>query len=518
MSQVFNRLYEFGGFRLDPAERLLWHGEETLILPPKVFDTLLVLLEKDGRVVSKSELMEAIWGDTFIEESNRSQNIYTLRRTLGVDEQGRQFIETVPRRGYRFAAPVSVSGEGANDSSAIQGAEVEAKPARPAEVPAHSGKPDALLPFIENLLNTPALPPSTNDSQTAAATQTPPQTPVSPSPLPSSEQTRRPSASSIGLWAGLGVLLLLALSSGVYQLVTADGRMLVARQQSIVSHLWALPDGDVKKARQLTFGGRNFDGYVGLAWTPDDRIIFSARSDHVTDLYSMNADGGNRVQLTENAGLDNSFPVVSADGRYIIFISNRSGTRQIWRMNSDGRNPKQLTFGETDSESALYAAVSPDSREAFFIKYGSGPATIWKTPIEGGTAAPVSPLTNATAEGFLSISPDGKWLAYRHVATQPEAKGEELTLRIGLQSAEGNAEPRLFDLPMRRPIIHWTADSTAFDYAAGSFNSSSLWRLSVAGGEPQKLAEFPDRIYNFVWSGDRKILMSHAADNRATPY
>ena len=81
MSQSSNKLYGFGAFRLDAAERVLWRGEELLVLPPKVFDTLLVLVEKEGRVVSKSELMEAIWADAFVEESNMSQNIYTLRRT-----------------------------------------------------------------------------------------------------------------------------------------------------------------------------------------------------------------------------------------------------------------------------------------------------------------------------------------------------------------------------------------------------------------------------------------------------
>src|SRR5262245_22442043 len=114
MSQLPGKLYEFGSFRLDPTERLLLRGSEVLVLPPKVFDTLLVLIERDGRVASKTELMEAIWADAFVEESNLSQNIYTLRRTLGVDEQGKQLIETVPRRGYRFAVPVrTVTGESA---------------------------------------------------------------------------------------------------------------------------------------------------------------------------------------------------------------------------------------------------------------------------------------------------------------------------------------------------------------------------------------------------------------------
>src|SRR5690348_5593930 len=128
MSQSSSKLYEFGAFRLDAVDRVLWRGEEMIALPPKVFDTLWMLVKEAGRVVSKSELMEAIWADAIVEESNLSQNIYTLRRTLGVDEQGRQFIETIPRRGYRFAAPVKlldeISNNGANGSqtfAALQG-------------------------------------------------------------------------------------------------------------------------------------------------------------------------------------------------------------------------------------------------------------------------------------------------------------------------------------------------------------------------------------------------------------
>src|SRR5215475_12465944 len=125
MSQVSTKLYEFGAFRLDASERVLWRGEEMIVLPSKVFDTLWMLVKEEGRVVSKSELMEAIWTDAFVEESNVSQNIYTLRRALGVDEQGRQFIETVPRRGYRFAVPVKVSR--VSNDGAAQAAEVDPK-------------------------------------------------------------------------------------------------------------------------------------------------------------------------------------------------------------------------------------------------------------------------------------------------------------------------------------------------------------------------------------------------------
>jgi Tol biopolymer transport system component/DNA-binding winged helix-turn-helix (wHTH) protein len=98
--------YEFGEFRLDARERALWKGEEFLPLAPKVFDTLQLLVENQGKILSKREMMEALWADAFVEESNLSQNIYTLRRILGKDA-----IENIPRRGYRFTAPVCRASE-----------------------------------------------------------------------------------------------------------------------------------------------------------------------------------------------------------------------------------------------------------------------------------------------------------------------------------------------------------------------------------------------------------------------
>jgi Tol biopolymer transport system component len=146
--------------------------------------------------------------------------------------------------------------------------------------------------------------------------------------------------------------------------------------------------------------------------------------------------------------------------------------------------------------------LAHDDAEVFFIKRGAGPAAIWKVSLEGGAAVQISPLTDAAPEGFLAISPDGKWLAYRRVSAQPAARGENRSLRIGVLPIDGNADPKLFDLEVSRPMIQWAADSAAFYFVGGLFNSSSLCRQPLAGGEPQKLLDFPDRIFNFAWSRD----------------
>src|SRR5215468_10580329 len=97
-------IYEFGPFRLDVAERLLLRDGEVVPLQPKVFDLLLALVERHGRLVEKEELMTAVWPDTFVEEANIASNISILRKTLS--ENGERLIETVPKRGYRFVAEV----------------------------------------------------------------------------------------------------------------------------------------------------------------------------------------------------------------------------------------------------------------------------------------------------------------------------------------------------------------------------------------------------------------------------
>jgi Tol biopolymer transport system component/DNA-binding winged helix-turn-helix (wHTH) protein len=128
MRKQTKQLYEFGPFRLDVDERLLMRDERTAPLPPKVFDTLLVLVENSGRLVSKEELMQSLWPDTFVEESNLTQNISQLRRALGDGATGAKYIETIPKRGYRFVANVQsvVKGDVAssNDESKTESAQV----------------------------------------------------------------------------------------------------------------------------------------------------------------------------------------------------------------------------------------------------------------------------------------------------------------------------------------------------------------------------------------------------------
>ena len=105
-------MYEFGPFRIDPKEQVLWRDGKVVPLSPKLFDTLTVLVQNSGHLVDKDELLRRVWPDSFVEEGNLTKNVFLLRKILE-DGQGVSYIETVPKRGYRFVAEVkTIQGNG----------------------------------------------------------------------------------------------------------------------------------------------------------------------------------------------------------------------------------------------------------------------------------------------------------------------------------------------------------------------------------------------------------------------
>jgi DNA-binding winged helix-turn-helix (wHTH) protein/TolB-like protein len=102
-----SHLYEFSRFRFDPENHLLECEGSPISLTPKAFEILIVLVENGSRLTTKEELMRKVWPDSFVEEANLTVNISALRKQLGETPDGQQYIETVPRKGYRFAVPVS---------------------------------------------------------------------------------------------------------------------------------------------------------------------------------------------------------------------------------------------------------------------------------------------------------------------------------------------------------------------------------------------------------------------------
>nr|MDQ3042570.1 DPP IV N-terminal domain-containing protein [Acidobacteriota bacterium] len=279
--------------------------------------------------------------------------------------------------------------------------------------------------------------------------------------------------------------------------LTADSRTLVATQETQTSNIWILPDGDTNRAQQLTFGTSIDNGYYGMAWTPDGRIVFASnRNGAVQQLWTMNADGGNLQQLTTESSSSNHSPKVSPDGRYIVFVSvsTQTGKPSIWRMDIDGRNAVKLTDGTNDNR----PTISSDGRWIYYTSEGDAPSSIAKVSIDGGEPVKLTSRFNAYAP---VVSPDGKFISYIHFE-------DAVGWRRGVIHSEGGEPFKLLQTKDTGKMV-WTPDSKGLIYIKGVTLSSNLFRQSIEGdAAPEQITHFKeDRIFSLAYSPDFKQLV-----------
>ena len=132
-----NQCFEFGPYQLDLSRRVLLCDGETISLTPKATEILIKLVSKAGQVVEKDQLLKEVWPNTFVEEANLSQNIFTLRKALRDDRNEPKYIETIAKRGYRFVGSVKGNTTGSNSKPVI----------------ADTSKVIAVLPFTNKTTN-----------------------------------------------------------------------------------------------------------------------------------------------------------------------------------------------------------------------------------------------------------------------------------------------------------------------------------------------------------------------------
>src|SRR5690349_10522027 len=179
--------------------------------------------------------------------------------------------------------------------------------------------------------------------------------------------------------------------------LTADARMLVTQQVDVVSDMWSGTLENMAQAKKLGAGGRE-----GLSLLGDGRILYSASlSEQTNEILIANAGGTERKQLT--ADHSNHFhTIASPDGRYIVFSSDRTGNFEIWRMDMDGGNPLQLT----NSAGANNPSISPDGKWVIYLS--ARESKLRKVPLQGGES--VELLDGAI--GVSAVSPNGKLIGY----------------------------------------------------------------------------------------------------------
>ena len=268
--------------------------------------------------------------------------------------------------------------------------------------------------------------------------------------------------------------------------LTADAGSIAAVKRDVENNIWLMPAFDVSRATQIT-QGRNLVGRP--AFTPDGKLVCPIKEPVGGNLYLIDPATGNRKQLTADAR-DNVSPSVSSDGRYIVFISDRTGSPHVWRIDIDGSNPKQLTQTAED----LDANISPDGR---WVTYTSclNKCTVWKVGIDGGQ--PVQ-LTDRFSQASV-FSPDGKQIACRYL-DQPNGQ-----YQLAILPSEGGAPIKTFPLANGVSNRRWSIDGRALIYGITQKDVTNLWAQPIDGSPPKQLTNFASEIiFGFDLSRDGK--------------
>ena len=272
--------------------------------------------------------------------------------------------------------------------------------------------------------------------------------------------------------------------------LSADGTSFLTVRNETRTRLWAAVNGDMSSAKEITAGAGTDDGVAGFSWTPDGRIVYAATTGGNPDIWIMNADGSNRVQLTNDPGED-AQPLVTPDGRSVVFVSTRGSGPSLWRINIDGSNPVALGAGRI----AFRPVVSFDGQ---WVYYSDSQRQNFRIPVAGGTPEPL--LAELTAggrqlpPGFHEPipSPDGRALAGHYA----EPSGGE---RIAVLSTDTTASERRF--PSVPATARWAPDGKSLVYT----DRVNLFRQPISGGPAVQLTRFPgDTLFSFALSTDQK--------------
>ncbi|HEX4948953.1 MAG TPA: protein kinase [Blastocatellia bacterium] len=292
------------------------------------------------------------------------------------------------------------------------------------------------------------------------------------------------------------------LSYGGFSLTLSDdNQALVTTQNMITSNLWVTSSAGTPAHSVLP--RKNIqDGTTGLCWTPEGQLLFDSNVDDKHRIWIMKPDGSEAQPLTDGTSEDIG-PVVSPDGRSIVFLSFRHKNAQLWRMNIDGSNARPLT--DNQIVVSMSYSFSPDSKWVFYRSHSGG---LWKVPFDGGT--PIQWLDDATAY-CSEMSPDGKRLAYLH---RDEATKR---MKITVTDFASGALVTTFLLPASaREFFHWTPDSQALVYVNTLGEASNLWRQPLSGSVARQLTNFTaDPINAFAYAPDgRHIALSRGSASR----
>ena len=451
MSYTITHFYRFGDFALDADQRVLLRGEKPVALTPKVFETLLVLVEQHGRIVGKDELMGRLWPNSFVEESNLTFNVQRLRKALGDNARQPRYVETVSRRGYRFIADVA---EVLAETGVVQD-QVNLQPY-------HEPSRD-LLERDEQ--RQPLMDASRPDSDIARARQEPLVASESILAIPASA-TRRPV-----FVAAAAVALLLLGAVSVWHFVTGLNRK--QNGNRLATSL---------KVQRLTETGKNRSAAI----SPDGNYL----------AYTLDAKGRQGIwlrQLSTGTGSEIVSPservaglTFAHSGQHLYFVKGLPPSWAMYRVTLPlGGLPEKVIEKPEGSFS-----LSPDDRQVAFVRYSSDDreCALMVADDDGSNERALAVHQQPDRFNTPAWSPDGRTIA---VAVGPSDSGREQVRIVVFNVADGSEKEVPTGKWFNISRIVWSPAGSGM-FIVGNTNvgqRKQIWRVQYPGGEVKQLTD-----------------------------
>jgi DNA-binding winged helix-turn-helix (wHTH) protein/Tol biopolymer transport system component len=269
--------------------------------------------------------------------------------------------------------------------------------------------------------------------------------------------------------------------------ITRDGKIIVAIAETGIYNIWAAPRQNVSQANQITHGE------LPMIWVVQVKNGKLVSVSWDFDLWVMNPDGSERVSFGDIHTAD--WP--ESCGNFVLFTRTMGGG-PLMRADPDGTRVTQLA-----NSNVISPACSPDGKSAFYVNVEQ-PQKIWRVPVEGGTPFEIARILGDRIVDRLSVSPDGKFLAYPYSqSTNTQAAGWNLAVI----PAGGGPPVATFKLSAEIRNPRWSPDGRGVEYLLTRDAVTNLWEQRLSGGKPKQLTNFTTgHMFDFNWSADRSRL------------
>jgi Tol biopolymer transport system component/DNA-binding winged helix-turn-helix (wHTH) protein len=533
MGQRTKEIYEFGPFRLDAQERLLRRDGAAVSLTPKAFDLLLVLVERQGRLLGKEELFQAVWPDTIVEESNLSSNVALIRKALGDGTNSERYIETVPKRGYRFVSAVQEVSRG------------EEKPTSNATLPTHETRVEVAKPRrrfhpllwvlpVSGLLVVGYFA-SVRWFASRGSDVVPPTTTAPFTTLPGreSEPTFSPDGNQIAfVWNGergdnADIYVKQIGNETPVRLTTnpapdrgpswsPDGRWIAfTRRRSDEIGLYLLPSLGGAERKIAALPPRLLPEFpVPLSWTPDSQWLAVQDKSSPQEPYGiwlMARETGEKRRLTTPQTKDgDGQPTVSPDGKTVLFTRDHNqDLHDLYLVPITGGEPRQVLF---DQETSVSQPIwTRDGGAILFISNREpgrgGPSNLWKVPVTGGTPLKVEVVRENLSN--FALSRQGTRLAWAQSTDDTNIWRLELNA-----TGKPKTVPQQLIASTRLDVDgRFSPDGSRIAFASNRSGSWQIWVAESDGQRPVQLTSFNGPLTGSPrWSPDARQI---AFDSRA---